>query len=192
LALCAPVTAGATDVENSAKRCEGMHSILRNPNAECQETARKRANAPAGSATGNSDALDTGWLRAEMAAFAIIGVAQVRGGTDLLRDVWYAGAVLVPPFMPTDAEYGLRKNYLAVTPPFIALGVINDYLHRDRANDSRIFLTNFIAFNVGMLWSRNVTNNPGHFLEKSSTRLTWQPTIDGDNRYGIVTLRANW
>lgn len=127
-----------------------------------------------------------------MAAFAVIGVAHVRGGTSTLRTVWYSGALLVPPFMATDADYGLRKNYLAVTPPFIALGMINDYLHRDRATDSRIFLTNFIAFNVGLLWSRNVLDNPGHFLERSPVRVAWQPAMDRDHRFGLITLDATW
>lgn len=127
-----------------------------------------------------------------MAAFTVIGVAQVRGGTDLLRDVWYAGAILVPPFMTTDENFGVRKNYLAIAPPFVALGVINDYLHRDGAENPRIFLTNFIGFNLGLAWSRSVLSEPGRFLQKDTVRVAWQPGFDDDTRLGRVTLNMSW
>ncbi len=127
-----------------------------------------------------------------MAAFAIIGITQIRGGTDQLRDAWYGGAILMPPFMPSDRDYGARKNYLAIAPPFVALGAINDYLHRDGAENPRIFLTNFACFNIGLLWSRKVLNDPGAFLRKNRVQLTWQPAPDAGSRAGRFTLNVNW
>lgn len=114
-----------------------------------------------------SDApLDPDWIQAEVLAFAVIGVAQIRGGTALLGDIWYAGAVLVPPFMETHREYGTKLNYLAITPPFIALGLMNAYLHHDRAENPRVFIANFIGFNLSLVWSQAVRSSPQNFFTK--------------------------
>lgn len=111
-----------------------------------------------------------------MLAFSVIGIAQVRGGTELLGNIWYAGAAVLPPFMTADDTYGPKKNYLAIAPPFVALGVMNGWLHRDGAEAPRIFLSNFIGFNVGMLWSRKVLREPRLFFGPyTSATLSFAP-----------------
>jgi hypothetical protein len=94
----------------------------------------------------------------------VIGLGQIRGGTALLSDLWYAAAVLTPQLLKQHPDYGVQLNYYAITPPFVALGLLNGYLHNDHAHNSRVFLSNFIGFNLSLAWAQHVWKSPDRFF----------------------------
>lgn len=153
------------------------YSVLRPPRNECTEPVvdeHKQHAAP--SAQHSDELLNVGWLGSEILGFSTIGLAQIRGGTALLSDLWYAAAVLTPPLLKLHPDYGLKLNYFAITPPFIALGLLNGYLRHDHANNSRIFLSNFIGFNLSLAWAHHVWSSPDHFFSIAETETV--PQLD--------------
>lgn len=173
---------------------DGHYSIMRTPRQDC---AAHGNSAAARNAVDPRDwePLNLNILQAEIYAFAVIGIAQVRGGPQLLGDLWYAGAVLVPPFMEKHPEYGMTLNYAAITPPFIALGLMNGYLHRVDAVEPRIFLSNFIGFNLGLLWSHAMLDRPQRKAREASSPNARRvesylfPTPAGDGAGVLMSLR---
>lgn len=111
-----------------------------------------------------------------MLGFTVIGLAQIRGGTALLGDLWYAAAMLTPPLLKIDPGYGTKLNYLAITPPFVALGLLNGYLRHDHADNARVFLSNFIGFNLSLVWAHAVWNSPQRFF--AAAKHTYVPQLD--------------
>ena len=160
------------------------YSVLRVPRRECSglpPVDPKRPNATL--ATHNDELLNAEWLQGEILAFTVIGLAQIRGGTALLGDIWYAAAVLAPPLMKQHSGYGIKLNFLTITPPFVALGLLNGYLHQDRADNTRIFLSNFIGFNLGLMWAYTVWNSPERWAAAQPTHV---PQFDAS----VFALRA--
>ncbi len=148
----------------------GHYSVLRVPSSECADppvVESKQRNPP--QATHHDELVDVGGLGAEVLGFSTIGLAQIRGGTALLGDIWYAAAVLTPPLLQQHPSYGMKVNYLAITPPFVALGLLNGYLRHDHADNSRVFLSNFIGFNLSLAWARHVWSSPDHFFSVAET-----------------------
>lgn len=176
--------------------CEanGHYSVLRTPRHDCA-THDDPATAPGSVNDRDWEPLNVNFLQAEIYAFTIIGVAQIRGGTQLLSDVWYAGALLVPPFMEKHPVTGLSRNYAAITPPFIVLGLMNGYLDRVDAVEPRIFLSNFIGFNLGLLWSHAVldtNNSSAHDASSPNSRRVSSylfPLPDGDGAGMSISLQ---
>ena len=155
------------------------YSVLRVPSRECADTTtvdhnQHNAHRP----PQHDEALDVEWLEGEMLAFTVIGLAQIRGGTSLLSDLWYAAAVLTPPLLEQHPDYGVRLNYFAITPPFIALGLLNGYLHNDHADNARVFLSNFIGFNLSLAWAQHVWKSPDHFF--AATQPAHVPQLDAN------------
>lgn len=176
--------------DSRGEECSGSYSVLRNPQTACVDSTNQ-ANASRRSQpeTSTRGVIDEDWLKAQMAAFAVIGVAHVRGGPELLGNIWYTGAVVIPPVLTIDHKYGYKKNYLAITPPFLVLGLLNTHMDRDGADDPRVFLTNFIGFNLGLWWSRTVLAEPHRFLDsrRSTTvsLLTPNPASEHPDAYGL-------
>jgi len=170
----------AAESTSNADACNdntGLYSVLRVPSRECADppnVEQKRQSASdtipkddshrIGPTRGRDEPLDVEWLEGEMLAFTVIGLAQIRGGTSLLADLWYAAAVLTPPLLKRHPDYGVQLNYYAITPPFVALGLLNGYLHNDHADNARVFLSNFIGFNLGLAWAQHVWKSPDHFF----------------------------
>lgn len=171
----------------------GHFSVLRTPRQDC--AAHDGAAATSSSKAQDWEPLNLNVMQAEIYAFAVIGVAQIRGGTRLLSDVWYAGALLVPPFMEKHPVTGLSRNYAAITPPFIALGLMNGYLDRVDAVEPRIFLSNFIGFNLGLLWSHAVldtNSSSAHDASSPNSRRVSSylfPLPDGDGAGMSISLQ---
>ena len=154
-----------------------LYSVLRIPSRECGDTPAvepKRQSAPhtthkddshrVGFTRGGDEPLDVEWLEGEILGFTVIGLGQIRGGTALLSDLWYAAAVLSPPLLKQHPDYGMQLNYLAITPPFVTLGLLNGYLRHDHADNARVFLSNFIGFNLSLAWAHHVWSSPDRFF----------------------------
>lgn len=152
------------------------YSVLRVPDHTCTDTStvdhqqHTTARTPQ-----HHEALDVEWLQGEILGFSVIGLAQIRGGTALLSSLWYAAAVLTPPLLPRHPDYSMRLNYFAITPPFIALGLLNGYLRHDHADNARVVLSNFIGFNLSLLWAQAVWSSPQRFFAVAPTNV---PQLD--------------
>lgn len=182
----APFVHLATATEATCN-ANGHYSVLRTRRLDCVAH-----DSPKAVEARNWEPINVNVLQAEIFAFAIIGVTQVRGGTRLLSDVWYAGAVLVPPFMEKHPDHGMALNYAAITPPFIALGLMNGYLHRVDALEPRIFLSNFIGFNLGLLWSHHILESPQRERSATPTRRVNSflfPLPEGDGAGVLLSLQ---
>ena len=155
----------------------GHYSVLRVPSHDCADiptVAHKPHNAP--NAARQDEPLDVEWLEGEILGFSVIGLGQIRGGTALLSDLWYAAAVLTPPLLQQHPDYGMQLNYLAITPPFVALGLLNGYLRHDHADNARVFLSNFIGFNLSLAWAHHVWSSPDRFF--AAAEPTHVPQLD--------------
>ena len=164
------------------------YSVLVQPSAHCPDDVRapmqpnKIARAPGKI---DDEKIDDSLIATEMLSFSVIGIAQLRGGTELLSNLWYAGSVLIPPFMERDAQSNVKQNYVAVAPPCILLGITNGFLRRDDAASGRVFLINFAGFNLGLLWSRHILNKSKfHFdstepIRKLGVNASLVPLYDG-------------
>ena len=151
---------------NNVELCDGNdghYSVLRLPSRACTDLP-EHTHSNATLAAHNGELLNVEWLQGEILAFTVIGLAQIRGGTRLLGDVWYAAAVLAPPLLKIHPDSGTKLNYFAITPPFVALGLLNGYLRHDRAYNTRVFLSNFIGFNLSLAWAHTVWNSPERFF----------------------------
>ena len=155
----------------------GQYSVLRPPGLECSSLITlDHKPLAARRVMRNDEPLDIEWLEGEMLGFTVIGLAQIRGGTALLGDLWYAAAVLSPPLLKQHPAYGMQLNYLAITPPFVALGLLNGYLRHDQASNARVFLSNFIGFNLSLAWAHHVWSSPGGFFTAAES--THVPQLD--------------
>lgn len=179
-----PITLGLmlpTHADESNTKTEicnnGQYSVLRSSGIECSSSITlDHKPSAARRMPRNVEPLDVEWLEGEILGFTVIGLAQIRGGTPLLGDLWYAAAVLTPPLLKQHAAYGMRLNYLAITPPFVALGLLNGYLHRDQASNARVFLSNFIGFNLSLAWAHHVWRAPEAFF--TAAEITHVPQLD--------------
>lgn len=133
--------------------------------------------------TYRDELLDAEWLQGEILGFTIIGLAQIRGGAPLLGDIWYAAAVLTPPLLKQHPRHGMKLNFFAITPPFVALGILNGYLHRDHAGNARVFLSNFIGFNLSLAWAHAAWKSPENF--SAAAKYSYMPRLDA----GVFALR---
>ena len=154
------MSASAAELNTGLSACNddnGYHSVLRVPSRECSDTPiiDHKQHKPSRT-TRPDDPLEVEWLGGEILGFTVIGLAQIRGGTALLGDVWYAAAVLTPPLLKQHPDHGMKLNYFAITPPFVALGLLNGYLRHDHADNARVFLSNFIGFNLSLAWTHAV------------------------------------
>ena len=163
----APLTY-ATEPSSSLNTCADKnrhYSVLRIPNSHCTDPSAVNPKPDSSSKTIRTDELlEVEWLGGEILGFTVIGLTQIRGGTALLGDTWYAAAALTPTFLKPHPQYGMQLNYFAITPPFVALGLLNNYLRHDHADNARVFLSNFIGFNLGLAWARHVWRSPQHFF----------------------------
>ena len=171
--------AHAAEADTAQQACDNheLYSVLRVPSRECAdmpsvESKRQRTSH----ATHKDEPLDVEWLQGEILGFTVIGLGQIRGGTALLGDLWYAAAVLTPPLLKRHPDYGMQLNYLAITSPFVALGLLNGYLRHDHADNSRVFLSNFIGFNLSIAWAHHVWKSPDHFFWIAETEMA--PQLD--------------
>lgn len=158
-----PVYAVEPDTHSNA--CKDRYSVLRILKVECPNPItvdHKQSAVRRGMS--KDEPLELEWLEGEILGFSVIGLGQIRGGTALLSDLWYAAAVLTPPLLKQHPDYGMQLNYLAITPPFVALGLLNGYLRNDHAGGARIFLSNFIGFNLSLLWAHAAWNSPERFF----------------------------
>lgn len=172
-----PVYAVEPSTHPDACNDPGQYSVLRVPNVECPGSTtvdHKQSNVRR--TMRKDEPLNIEWLEGEILGFSVIGLGQIRGGTALLSDLWYAAAVLTPPLLKQHPNYGMQLNYLAITPPFVALGLLNGYLRNDHADNARIFLSNFIGFNLSLLWAHAAWNSPERFF--ASTALNDVPRLD--------------
>lgn len=172
-----------THADESSTKTEicnnGQYSVLRSSGLECSSSITlDHKPSSARRMPRNVEPLDVEWLEGEILGFTVIGLAQIRGGTPLLGDLWYAAAVLTPPLLKPHATYGMQLDYLAITPPFIALGLLNGYLRHDQASNARVFLSNFIGFNLSLAWAHHVWNSPEGFF--TSTETTHVPQLDAN------------
>lgn len=160
-----PTPAMPAESNTDTRPCEdntGHYSVLRLSGRECTATPAADPKPPGTPMTYRDELLDAEWLQSEILGFTIIGVAQIRGGAPLLGDIWYAAAVLTPPLLKQHPRHGMKLNFFAITPPFVALGMLNGYLHRDHAGNARIFLSNFIGFNLSLAWAHAAWKSPPH------------------------------
>jgi hypothetical protein len=147
----------------------------------------------------NSEPFRPEFVQTQMAGIAAIHFGRVYGGTTFLSNLWYTGALVIPHFMERDEVYGIGKNYLAVTPPFLALGLLNKYLSNDGATEGRIFFSNLIGFNLALLWKDKILSEPQHFLNRlsdaksaltASTKL--QPYVSLSHDGPLVGIHFAW
>ena len=171
--------AHAAEADTAQQACDNheLYSVLRVPSRECADMPSVESTRPRSRHTERKDQpLDVEWLEGEILGFTVIGLGQIRGGTALLGDLWFAAAVLAPPLLKQHPDYGMRINYLAITPPFVALGLLNGYLRHDHADNSRVFLSNFIGFNLSIAWAHHVWKSPNHFFSIAETETV--PQLD--------------
>jgi hypothetical protein len=168
--------AAEPDTDNDA--CNNrQYSVLRAPSRDCTDLPtvdHKQHGAP--HAAPHDEPLEVEWLEGEILGFTVIGLGQIRGGTALLSDLWYAAAVLTPPLLQQHPDYGTQLNYVAITPPFVALGLLNGYLRHDHADNARVFLSNFIGFNLSLAWAHHVWKSQDRFF--ATAEPTHVPQLD--------------
>lgn len=148
---------------------DSHYSVFRSNNITCHPTLPKYQSPPQSGEydTPHPGQLDPEFIQAQMAGITTIFFGQVYGGTQFLGQLWRSSGILLPYFMERDEQYGLTKNFLAISPMFLALGFMNDYLATNNATESRVFISNFIGFNLALLWKNKIFRSSHRYLAKA-------------------------